>query len=61
MSNILLNFARLSKMPSARGVAPPERDVPAPLGTIFTSLCLHHLITEAICATFVGSTTASGV
>ena len=33
VSKILLNFPRLSKTQSAEGNAPPDKPVPAPLGT----------------------------
>ena len=46
--------------PSATGKAPPERDVPAPLGMILTPMEEQRSRTAETCAAVFGSTTAIG-
>lgn len=49
-----------STTPSAIGIAPPDRPVPAPRGTMGTFSSRHTFSTATICASVSGSTTIIG-
>jgi hypothetical protein len=57
---IWLNFAVESTTPSAMGMAPPDRPVPAPRGTICTCSAWQAFMMAMTCASFSGSTTTMG-
>jgi len=61
MSSILLNFPKHNKILSAKGKAPPDNPVPAPLGTTLNQSLLQNsriLLTSLV---FSGRTTTNGV
>jgi hypothetical protein len=55
-----LNLARPSSTPSSSGIAPPDREVPAPRGTTFTPSAWHQRRMAETCSVVSGSTTSIG-